>query len=208
MYSIINNILFRIGSICKYSYRIWCWYGIIRDRIYSGYLSSKVKSDGRLSANWPVFISGTTIKFNGTAHIRKFTRISCITNYGRETFQPEIIIGDNSNIGMNNHIGCIDKIKIGKNFLSGANCLITDHSHGENKTYDELLIAPNKRHLYSKGPVIIGDNVHLGENVIILPGTTIGDNVIIGAGSVVTKDVQSNVIVAGNPATVKRIIRE
>ena len=58
---------------------------------------------------------------------------------------------------------------------------------------------------YSKiGKVKIGDNVFIGANSIILPGTIIADNVIIGAGSVVTKDVPKNKLAYGNPA---RIIR-
>jgi len=51
----------------------------------------------------------------------------------------------------------------------------------------------------------IGRNCFVGAYSIIMPGIEIGDSVIVGAGSVVTKDVKSNVIVAGNPA---RIIRE
>lgn len=54
-------------------------------------------------------------------------------------------------------------------------------------------------------PVKIGDRCWIGANTIILPGVTIGDNVVIGAGSVVTKDIPSNVIAAGSPA---KIIRE
>ena len=48
----------------------------------------------------------------------------------------------------------------------------------------------------------VGSNVWFGGNVTVLSGVTIGDNSIIGAGSVVTKDVPSNVIVAGNPAKI------
>ena len=50
----------------------------------------------------------------------------------------------------------------------------------------------------------IGNNVNIGSNTCIIGGISIGDNVIIGAGSVVVKDVPSNVVIAGNPA---RIIR-
>lgn len=50
------------------------------------------------------------------------------------------------------------------------------------------------------GPIIIGNNTFIGLNAIILPNVKIGDNCIIGAGSVVTKDVESNSIVAGIPA--------
>ena len=56
---------------------------------------------------------------------------------------------------------------------------------------------------HSEGPSpIIGNNVNVGANCVIIGGITIGDNSIIGAGSVVTKDVPSNTVVAGNPAKV------
>jgi len=59
------------------------------------------------------------------------------------------------------------------------------------------------RSLYKK--TYVGKNCFIGANSIILPGIKIGDHVIVGAGSVITKDVKSNCIVAGNPA---KIIKE
>lgn len=56
-----------------------------------------------------------------------------------------------------------------------------------------------------RSTVRIGKRCFIGANAIILPGVTIGDEVVIGSGSVVTKDVPSNCIAAGNPA---RIIRQ
>ncbi len=50
------------------------------------------------------------------------------------------------------------------------------------------------------GRIIIKDNVFIGLNSIILPGVTIGTNVVIGAGSIVTRSIPDNTIVAGNPA--------
>lgn len=50
------------------------------------------------------------------------------------------------------------------------------------------------------GRITIGNNVHIGTNAIIMPNVTIGDNVIIGCGSIVTKDVPNDTIVAGIPA--------
>ena len=55
-------------------------------------------------------------------------------------------------------------------------------------------------------PVIIGEHTWIGYGVIILPGVVIGRNSIIGAGAVVTKNVPSGVLAAGNPCVVKKII--
>jgi maltose O-acetyltransferase len=55
-------------------------------------------------------------------------------------------------------------------------------------------------------PVVIGDNVWIGHDVSIMKGVTIGDNAILASGSVVTKDVSANVIVAGNPASMVKEI--
>lgn len=58
------------------------------------------------------------------------------------------------------------------------------------------------------GPINIGDNVFIGNNVIILPGVTVGNNVVIGAGAVVTRDIPSNSVCAGVPARVIKSIDE
>ncbi|WP_395050183.1 acyltransferase [Flavobacterium sp.] len=58
------------------------------------------------------------------------------------------------------------------------------------------------------GKITIGNNVFIGSNVIILPNVSIGDNVVVGAGSVVTKSIMSNLVVAGNPARIIRNINE
>ena len=79
---------------------------------------------------------------------------------------------------------------------------------------DDVTIAPRaiilahdastKYHLgYTKiAPVHIGNRVFIGANSVILPGVTIGDDVIIGSGTIVSRDVPANVVVAGNPARV------
>ena len=56
-------------------------------------------------------------------------------------------------------------------------------------------------------PVVIGDNVWIGANATILPGVTIGSMSVVAAGAVVTKDVPSGVLVAGNPAVIKKELR-
>lgn len=58
----------------------------------------------------------------------------------------------------------------------------------------------NGNRYYKYSGVTVGDNVFIGINTIILPGLTIGSNVVVGAGSVVTKNIPSNTVYAGNPA--------
>lgn len=114
-----------------------------------------------------------------------------------------------------------DHIKIGKNFFCNYNCTILDV--GKVTIGDNCLFAPNVA-IYAAGhpvhpalrntgyeygiDVTIGNNVWLGGNVVVCPGVTIGDNVVIGAGSIVTKDIPSWTIAAGNPCKVIREITD
>ena len=97
------------------------------------------------------------------------------------------------------HIGCLNKIVIGDNVMLGSRVLIEDHSHG---TADDIDIPVAKRTLHSKGPIIIEDNVWIGEKVTICPGVHIGDGAIIGANSVVTHDIPDYCVAVGSPAKV------
>lgn len=58
------------------------------------------------------------------------------------------------------------------------------------------------------GKVKIGNNVYIGNNALIMPGVTVSNNVIVAAGSVVTKSIPENVVVAGNPARIVSSIEE
>ena len=122
--------------------------------------------------------------------------------YGKdEHYEPEIVIGNECNIGEYTHITACNKITIGDGLLTGRFVYIGDNSHGS-LSWEEADIPPVKRHLQSKGEIIIGKNVWIGDKVTILGGVTIGDNVIIGAGSIVTHDVPSNCMAAGMPAKI------
>ncbi|MBO0357374.1 hypothetical protein J0X19_05410 [Hymenobacter sp. BT186] len=132
-------------------------------------------------------------------------RIEAWDKYGEQKFFPEIYIGNNVVFNTDVHIGCINKIFIGDNVLLASRIYISDHSHGEVNS-EALKVAPVHRKLYSKGPVIIENNVWIGENVSILPGVKIGSNAIIGANAVVTKDVPANSVVGGNPARIIKVL--
>ena len=97
----------------------------------------------------------------------------------------------------NFHFTILDeaKVTIGDDCFIGPNVSIYTACHSTDP------IERNTRKEWAE-PVTIGDNVWIGGSVTILPGVTIGDNVTIGAGSVVIKDIPSNVVAVGNPCHV------
>ncbi|WGE41271.1 sugar O-acetyltransferase [Actinobacillus equuli] len=112
-------------------------------------------------------------------------------------------------------------IKLGDNFYANYNCTMLDCapiSIGNN-----VMFAPNVSlftaahpidpELRNSGiefamPIVIGNNVWIGGNSVVMPNVTIGNNVVIGAGSVVTKDIPDNCIAVGNPCRVLRQINQ
>lgn len=116
-------------------------------------------------------------------------------------FHPEIVIGKNCDFGMWNHISATNSIRIGDNLLTGKWVTIIDNSHGETD-FATLQQPPLMRLVTSKGPIIIGNNVWIGDKATILPNVTIGDGAVIAANAVVTKDVPAYSVVAGIPAKV------
>jgi acetyltransferase-like isoleucine patch superfamily enzyme len=133
-------------------------------------------------------------------------RIEAWDKYGEQFFLPSIKIGNNVVFNTDIHIGCIDYIEIGNNCLFASRIYITDHHHGI-PSVEMLKMIPKNRPLVSKGPVIIKNNVWVGEGVAIMPNVTIGENSIIATNAVVTKDVPPNCVVAGIPAKVIKVMK-
>lgn len=152
------------------------------------------------------FCGGRYIKVGDNVSIGTGSILTAFDSYRGQSFTPEIIIGSGTIINPNAHITAINSIRIGKNVLFGKYVTVTDNSHGHNDTLGELDTAPLLRPVFSKGPVVIEDNVWIGDKAIILPNVTIGRGSIIGAGAVVTKDIPPYSIAVGNPARVIRTI--
>lgn len=116
-------------------------------------------------------------------------------------FGKNILIEDNVYI----NFGCVildcAKVTIGKNTMLGPNIGLYAVNHS--------LDANERIQGGCQGKAIhIGENVWLGGDVKVVAGVTIGDNSVIGTGSVVTKDIPSNVVAVGNPCRVLRTITE
>lgn len=99
-----------------------------------------------------------------------------------------------------------EKISVGDRLVASMNVHFLTHDY----SYTTALISIDEKPKTDVGiirEIIIGNNVFIGMNTILLPGTRIGNNVIVGAGSVVRGIIPDDSIVAGNPAQVVGDIR-
>lgn len=130
-------------------------------------------------------------------------------------------VGENCYIEPPFHANWGCNMHVGKNFYANFNLTVVDDA--DIFIGDSVMIAPNvviatgthpvcpelRERVYQYNlPVHIGNRVWIGAGAVILPGVAIGDDSVIGAGSVVTKDVPSGVVAAGNPCRVLREISE
>lgn len=91
-------------------------------------------------------------------------------------------------------------ITVGAHTLIGPNCKLYTPQH-------PMDFEERRRPVERALAITIGEDCWLGGNVTVCPGVTIGDRTVVGAGSVVTRDLPSDVLAAGNPAVVKRKLR-
>ena len=193
----ILKILNLIGQMLSYVYPsgVSSMLSSMRNRVYTGYLHRKFKylGDDSVICWHPYTLKGLdkVIIGDGTTVERDVQ----LTAFG-----GAITIGNGCLIRRGAHITSVESITIGDGLLTGTNVLITDNSHGN---ADNLNLPPRERPVTGRGPVVIGKNVWLGNNVCVMPGVTIGDGAVIGANSIVTHDVPENSIAAGVPAKVK-----
>lgn len=130
----------------------------------------------------------------------------CVLETCPEITKPDLQIGNGVSLGEYTHITCATKVVIGDGVLTGRFVLITDNAHGASRE-DEADTPPLARAISSKGSVIIGKNVWIGDKATILPGVTVGDGAIIAANAVVTKNVPAYAVVGGNPAKILKQIK-
>ncbi len=104
-------------------------------------------------------------------------------------------IGDNTFVNYGVSISSHQLVRVGKHCLLGTYVNIMDN------TWHDIL---DRERLPPSHPVVLEDNVWLGNRVIVLPGVTIGHDAVIGAGAVVAKDIPPRSVAVGVPARVVR----
>lgn len=175
---------------------IWRIYAILR----RASVAPSVKFRGR-----PLIycVRGAVMRFEDGVRVNSLLGSNPIMLRERSTFccvAPGARLLISRNVGMSSvSITAVNEVIIGEGTLLGADCLITDtdfHVPLGNHLWGNDVVSGSR-------PVRIGRGCFIGARVIILKGVSIGDGAVVAAGSIVTKDVPSEHLAAGNPATLR-----
>ncbi len=145
--------------------------------------------------------SGSKIRFRTRIDVLPFNQFVLGRNSIIEDFSTinngvgDVLIGDNSLIGMGNVI--IGPVKIGNNVIFAQNIVASGLNHQYQDTEVAILNQP-----VNTAQIVVEDDCWIAANVVLTAGVTIGKHAVIGAGSVVTKDVPPFSVATGNPARV------
>lgn len=195
----VTRLLFRFRTLCL-------WQSFKR-HFYSQWVSREFADCGK-NCKFDVFdfLRGADkMSFGDNVIVGMHSSLEVYDQFGNERFDAHLTVGNNSHIGMYGHISCTNKVFLGDNVVLGRRVFITDNSHGRS-TIEHMNIHPSFRPIYSRGPVILEDNVWVGEGVCIMPGVTIGKGSVIGANAVVTNDIPPYSVAVGVPAKVVKTV--
>lgn len=208
----MKSVIFFFGRIISYiiPHKLSYQWEAVKFTFFAGYKSRYFQSLGANSAlgMHTTYIGEQNISIGQDTIIGDYGILAAYHYYPttHQNFHPQILIGNNCNIGPQSHITAINKVILGNSVRTGPRVLITDNAHGESKK-EVLNIPPNQRLLYSKGPVIIEDNVWVGEGSMIMPNVHIGEGAIIACNSVVTTNIPAYSLVAGSPAKIIKVFK-
>jgi acetyltransferase-like isoleucine patch superfamily enzyme len=135
------------------------------------------------------FIFHYLFRLNKSKFILHFT--SRIIAPSKVVYNKDIVTLSSFLVSGGCYFQALNGIKLGKNFLFAPGIKLISSNHD----------SENRNQIVENLPIIIGNDVWIGTNAIILPGVEIGNNCIIGAGAVVTRSFKGDyLIIAGNPA--------
>ena len=170
----------------------------IQKVIFILFYSSSFKKFGKKSTIFfPFRVNGAKyISVGKKVHINEGAWMLAFKNSEQD---PEINIGSGSYIGRFVHMVAINRIDIRDNVAMADKVYISDNSHN----YEDINTLMKEQDILDNGPVVIGENTWLGENVCIM-GASVGRHCVIGVNAVVTKDIPDYSIAVGSPAKVIR----
>ncbi|XOV81458.1 MAG: acyltransferase [bacterium] len=148
---------------------------------------------------WHLKIYGPNICLGEAVHVvTAADRTVRLTTWQHEEGEGSIDVQDYALLCPGVRIDSATSVVVGKSTMLAAGVYITDADwHG---------IYNRPRPIGASAPVILGQNVWIGDGAIVCKGVSIGDNTIVGAGAVVTKSLPANVVAAGNPASVVKTL--
>ncbi len=181
----------------------------VRDRLIARHL----KSPGFRAGAAPRVLGMSHMAIGADFHARDALWLEAVLLYEGQSFSPQLVVGPAARLSDSVHIACLHQVTIGAHLLSGSRVLISDHTHGRyddgpasgspapnDPAASDPAIAPARRPLFSPAPVVIGDNVWLGDGVAVLAGAHIGDGCVIGTNAVVTGTIPPGTVAVGAPA--------
>jgi acetyltransferase-like isoleucine patch superfamily enzyme len=187
IYAIIQAVLGLIRDILK---AIYLFFLQVFTRLF--YIEREFPSSISLSARLDVIPRSSHLKRYRLFVARKsLIETSCVVC----TWHGDVILKEGASIGIGSIV--IGPVKIGENSICSQNCFIGGQSH----IFQDISMNFLSQDLEIK-QVVIGTNVWIGSNAVILLGVKIGDNSVIGAGSTVVEDIPSYCVAVGNPARV------
>ena len=125
-------------------------------------------------------------------HVRENAKIGKNVNLGKNVYiDRDVIIGDNCKIG--NNVSIFKGVTIGDNVFIGPSVTFTNDLYPDVNVWNDNMVIETK----------VCNNVSIGANSTIICGVVLNEGCLIGAGSVVTKDINSNFLAYGNPAKQK-----
>lgn len=199
----VNRIINKLyhNLYIRGSFHFFWLYNVLNARVRGIVIGKNLKTIGRIH----FFRSpGSRMEIGDNCEFRS-TEVSNLIGINRRCIisanTAEAIIKIGSNCAFSGvSIGARQRIEIGQNCMVGANVIITDN--------DWHALFPNERRSGEprSKPTLIGRNVFIGVDSIILKGSVIGENSVIGAGSVVSGVIPPNVIAAGNPCIVIKML--
>jgi len=180
--------------------QIWrLWWHFVANLLYREplfrYRCTRVGRRLNLEGARPLIIGSGRIEVGDDAHIGSPSTWDVGPN-------AELIIGDRVSLNYRGVVSVAKSVRIGDDTLIAGDVAIfdnTNHPVSPAQRLARVAVSPAE-----VAPVVIGRNVWIGIHCIIMRGVTIGDNSVVAAGSVVTKSVPPNTLVAGNPAAAIR----